>query len=312
MPNQTGALNIAHAFLWQPVCITMRTQLPFLLCLCLVGFNGTVQSTPTGKNEWTIGSGIGWILDEVDHQTRFSPYQMDGKSASRDIEFSGEEVPVFSIGYTRWITPEWGVSLNGRHSITEWSGSNQPIPIHFSYYAWQSTQPWPLREYSETVESSLAPSGSWSGYRFSAGIKRRFRVGRLDASLHASIVQDWFHDFHLENLYFQNTTMISRGILVPSKLFMELKSTKENVCRTGGSLGIAGSIPLHARVSLFADARIIWLASTHLKMSLDAIDPIETFYNAETTEQVEALAEFDPFKTPEFSLSLEAGVLLHF
>lgn len=52
---------------------------------------------------------------------------------------------------------------------------------------------------------------------------------------------------------------------------------------------------MHPRVSLFADARIIWLASAHMKMSLDAIDPIETFYNAETLEQVEALAEFDPF-----------------
>jgi len=290
----------------------MRTHLPIFLCLCLGSFNGTVRSAPSEKNEWIIGSGIGFILDEVDYQTRFSPYQMEGKSASQDIAFSGEEIPVFGIGYTRWISPNWGVTLNGQYSRTEWSGNNQPIPIHFSYYAWQSTQPWPMREYNETVQPSLFPSGSWSGYRFSAGMKRRFRVGRLDASLHVSIVQDWIRDFHLENLYFQNTTMISRGILVPSKLFMDLKSTKESVSRTGASLGIAASIPIHSRVSLFAETRLVWLPSTRLKMSLDAIDPIETFYNADTAEQVEALAEFDPFKTPELSLSVEAGILLRF
>lgn len=65
---------------------------------------------------------------------------------------------------------------------------------------------------------------------------------------------------------------------------------------------------MHPRVSRFADARIIWLSSTRLKMSLHAIDPIETFYHAETLEQMEALVEFDPFKTPELCPSLEAAV----
>lgn len=65
---------------------------------------------------------------------------------------------------------------------------------------------------------------------------------------------------------------------------------------------------MHPRVSRFADARIIWLSSAHMKMSLDAIDPIETFYHAETLEQMETLAEFDPFKTPKLSPSLEAAV----
>jgi hypothetical protein len=277
------------------------------ICMC-----GSTLSRELAEHEWSLGSGIGIYSEKVQYRTRFSPWQAGARTAIQQVRFSGEEFPVVSLGYTRWFSRNWGLALSGRYSRTEWQGDNQAIPIRFTYEAWQSMPPFPVREVERQAVSPERATGSWSSYQAAVGLRGRIHWGPVEWSVEGLVVHDRTEGMTLENLYFENTIMISRGSLMTSSLLMNLESQKDSFARTGASLGIRASFPLGSRLAIYANGNFVWLPSCEVAMTLASIDPLDTFYNADTPGKVIELAEFDRFNTPEGKWSIEAGLLLRF
>lgn len=290
----------------------MYNRVTRLICLTWICVSTAWASEDWVKHEWSLGSGIGIYTETVNYRTHFSPYQAGNRSASQHVRFRGEEFPTFSVGYTHWLTKQWGVTLAGRYARTEWRGDNQPIPIQFAYNAWMPSPPYPRIEVDRMADSPRRATGSWVSYQAMLGLKRRVQWGPMEWVAEGFVVHERTEGMTLESLYFENTIMISRGSLMTSSLLMDLNPEQDSFSRTGGSLGVRASLPLNSKISLFANATFVWLPSRRVPLSLESIDPIHTFYNADTLEKVSELTEFEPFNTPDGKLALEAGLLLRF
>lgn len=292
--------------------MNMKAHIALLACFTWVCVSSATEAQSWPQNEWSLSSGFGTYTEQVDFRTHFSPYQIGDRSASQHVRFRGEVFPMFSLGFTRWVSKDWGIALMGRISQTQWVGDHQPIPIHFTYNAWMPSPPYPEINVNRLVHSPERPEGSWTSYQAMLGVKRRFQSGRLEWVAQGSLVLDSTKEMMLENLYFENTIMISRGSLITSSLLMDLKSRQHSYTRVGASLALRASLPLSSSIRLFANANYVWLPSKQLKLKLESIEAISMFYNADTVEQVSNLAQTDAFRTPNGTVSIEVGLLLQY
>jgi hypothetical protein len=289
--------------------ITVLPLIAMLLCWCW-GESYAAPYPPAQDNEFFIYTGAGLSLEDTNYQNRFNPYGAFEWTGVQAIRFENKPQMGIGLGFTHWFSAHWGVQILGQYHKSKLSGHSDPVHITYTYYAWMPDQPFPEVNVDYTLTSPREPSGSFNQLSLGLNAAYRFQVPPVEFSLSGGLSYYRFSGGEINDFYFENSIMVSRGTIFTSSAFISAEMRGRS--RIGANLGIRAQFQLAPSFHLFLESRFFYCPPTDMELQLTAAEEIWFFWHADDLADIEPLMEVRVLRLKPSFLSLCFGFSVTF
>jgi hypothetical protein len=106
-----------------------------------------------------------------------------------------------------------------------------------------------------TIESSKSPEAEYKDMGFILNAVYRLRISRIRFKATGGLVVHEIFEGHLDNLFFQNAIMVSRGLIFNSSALLHTRWV--DTTQVGANIGLRATLQLTSRLALFVEGRYL-------------------------------------------------------